>query len=199
MDPEVFQRAFDRFVLQEDQPNGTMFRYLLRRFAKRCDDYAVAYCSSRPLTAPNELPEILRYFEDLGDPKRLEVPLIKLLNSRYLSMYPYSRFLILSWLTKHGSSRAPIVVAVRKQAFSPENPSYVQAAARQALGHIGHDSDLDRMAALLSSESDPIERAQILCCLRRLEKGRRNALAGRLKKEKPWGSLASTYVKQSAT
>lgn len=199
MDPEVFRRAFDRFVLQEDQPNGTMFRYLLRRFAKRGDDYAVTYCSLRPLAAPNELPEILRYFEDLGEPKRLETPLIQLLNSRYLSMYPYSRFLILSWLTRHGSSRAPTVAAVRKQAFSLENPSYVQAAARQALGQIGDDSDLDRMATLLSSESDPFERAQILCCLRRLEKGRRNALAGRLKKEKPWGSLASAYVKRSAT
>ena len=199
MSPEVFQRAFDRYVLNEDSPNGTMFRYLLRRFAKRADDYAVAYCSTRPLGAPNETPEILRYFEDLDSAKKLEVPLRKLLNSRELSMYPFSRFLILSWLTKHGSSRAPTVAAVRKQAFSPENPQYVRAAARQALGQIGDDSDLDRMATLLSSETNPFERAQILCCLVRFEKGRRNAIAGRMKREKPWGKLAATFIKQSTT
>lgn len=198
MDPEVFRRAFDRFVLHEEQPNGTMFRYLLRRFAKRADDYAVPYCSSRPLTAPNEIPEILRYFEDLKDRKRLEVPLRKLLNSRDLAMYPYSRFLVLSWLHKHGTSRAPTVAAVRKQAFSPENPPYVRAAARQVLARIGDDSDLDRMAALLSSETDALQRAQILCCLARLEKGRRNALAGRLRKEKPWGKLAAGLIRQTA-
>jgi hypothetical protein len=196
MNPEVFHRAFDRFVLQDEQPNGTMFRYLLRRFAKRTDDYAVPYCAGRPLDAPNELPEILRYFEDLDDSKRLEVPVRKMLNDKALGMYPYSRFQLLSWLAKHGSSRAPTVAAVRKQAFLPENPPYVQAIARQVLGRIGDDSDIDRMAGLLSAETDPFQRAQILCCLGRLEKGRRNGLAGRLKKEKPWGKLAASLIRQ---
>ncbi len=198
MDPEVFRRAFDRFVLGDEHPNGTMFRYLLRRFAKRHDDYAVNYCAARPLSAPNELPEILRYFEDLDTPKQLEVPLRKLLNSKELSIYPFSRFLILVWMTQHGSSRSPTIASIRRQAFSPENPPYIRAAARQAIGRLGDNSDLDRMAALLSSVTDPFERAQILCSLTRLEKGRRNALAGRLKQEKPWGTLAAALIKQSA-
>jgi Reverse transcriptase (RNA-dependent DNA polymerase) len=196
MNPEVFHRAFDRFVLEDESPNGTMFRYLLRRFAKRDDDYAVPYCTDRPLEAPNEIPEILRYFEDLDDPRRLEVPVRKLLNDKVLGMYPYSRFQLLSWLGRHGSSRVPTVAAVRKQAFLPENPPYVQAIARQVLGRIGDDSDVDRMAGLLSAETDAFQRAQILCCLGRLEKGRRNALAGRLKKEKPWGKRAATLIRQ---
>lgn len=104
-------------------------------------------------------------------------------------MYPYGRFQLLSWLAEHGSSRVPTVAAVRKQAFLPENPPYVQAIARQVLGRIGDDSDIDRMASLLSAETDPFQRAQILCCLGRLEKGRRNALAGRLKKENRGESL----------
>lgn len=82
MNPEVFHRAFDRFVLEVESPNGTMFRYLLRRFAKRRDGYAVSYCSDRPLVALNEIPENLRYFEDLNDPKRLEVPIRKMLNDK---------------------------------------------------------------------------------------------------------------------
>jgi hypothetical protein len=197
MDPEVFRRAFDREVVEIEEPNSTMYRYLLRRFANREDDYAVEYCSRRPLEAPDDVSVILRYFEDLEDAKRFEVPLRKLLNSKQLSMYPFTRFLILEWLAKHASSRAPTLAAIREQAFSAENPSYVQAAARGALARIGDDSDLDRMAALLSSVTDPLERAQILTCLSRLEKARRNALAGHMKREEPWGSLAAKLLKQT--
>lgn len=197
IDREVFYRAFERFVKQQSRPNPTMFRYLLRRFAGLGDHHAVDYCSEHLPVRPEIAPEVLRYFEDLDDARTLEVPLRKALSSRQLAIYPYTRFLILSWLTKHGSGRAPTLGATRKQAFSPDSPDYVQAAARRVLGRVGDDSDLDKMAGLLSSSRDPLGRAQLLCCLRRLEKGRRNSLAGRLKTEVPWGARAATYVKSS--
>lgn len=197
MDPEVFWRAFKQFVRDAEEPNGTMLRYLLRRFAGSGDHHAVAYCAGRLTEAPDLTSAILRYFEDLEDAKKLEIPLRKALSSNQLAMYPFSRFLILCWMADHGSSRSPNLAVVRKQAFGAEHPDYVQAAARRALARIGDDSDLDRMAVLLVSSGDPLQRAQLLCCLGRLEKARRNDLAGRLKKEKPWGSLAAKYVKET--
>lgn len=195
MNPEVFHRAFERFVIERPAPNPTMFRYLLRRFAGSLDHYAVEYCSEHLSRRPEIAPEVLRYFEDLDAPGALEVPLRKALSHRELAMYPFSRFLILSWLHRHGSSRARTLKAVRGQAFGFESPDYVRAAARRVLGRLGDDSDLDKMAVLLASSREPLERAQLLCCLYRLEKGRRNALAGRLRTERPWGARAAAYVK----
>ena len=196
MDPEVFRRAFTKYVVDVERPNQSMFRYLLRRFAAGKDPFAVDYCSGRLRSGPEATPEILRYFADLNDPYRLQVPVADALASRDLEMYPFPRFLILSWIRSYCPKlRRPTTAAVRKQAFRPEHPSYVQAAARAVLGRLGDHSDIEQIAGLLAGSRDGLQRAQLLCCLGRLEKAPRNALGGRLRTEQPWGALAASYVK----
>ena len=197
MDPEVFRLAFDRFVVGVQAPNRTMFRFLLRRLAGANDRCAVTYVARHMIEAPEAIPEILRYFEDLDSTRGLEKAVRRALTSRELSMYPYSRFLLVNWLAANGSPKASTLAALRKQAFDTEHPDYLRAAARKALGAFGDASDLDKMATLLRSSRDPLERAQLLCSLQRLEKARRNGLAGRLKNETPWGPLAAKYVRQT--
>lgn len=195
MDPEVIRRAWQQFVLDAERPNRSMVRYLLRRFATRSDPIAVEYCAPRLRSHPEDATEILRYFEDLADPK-LEVPIARALSSRDLRPYPYSRFLLLDWLRRNRTDlRAVTLKAVREQAFGESHPQYVQAAARAVLGAMGEHSDLDRLASLLPSTSDPFARAQLVCTLTKLERGRRNGLAAPLKDEKPWGTRAWTYVR----
>jgi hypothetical protein len=195
MDPEVLRRAWKKFVVGVDQPNRSIFRYLLRRFAAAGDPIAVDYCSPRLRSHPDALPEILRYFEDLDDAK-LEVPVATALGSKDLNPYPYSRYLLLDWLRRNRPKlRVATLRTLRDQAFGGEHPTYVHAAARAVLAELGDHSDLDRLAALLPGTSEPFARAQLLCTLTRLEKGRRNTLAGRLRNEKPWGRRASAYVR----
>ncbi len=196
MDPEVLRRAWQKFVLDVDEPNRSMFRYLLRRFAATRDHVAVPYCSSRLRSNPEALTEILRYFADL-DERTLEAPITKALTSRELEPYPYSRYLLLGWLGRNRPTlRATSLRAVRAHAMGVHQPDYVRARARAVLGKLGDDSDLDHLAALLPGTPGPLERAQLLCTLTRLERGRRNALAARLKNEEPWGSLAHAYVRE---
>jgi hypothetical protein len=195
MDRKVIRRAWREFVLGVDHPNPSLFRYVLRRFAAFGDDTAVDYCAPRLRSRPEAIPEILRYFQDLDDPA-LEVPVAKALASPDLHAYPYSRYLLLDWLLRNRPElRVAALRAVRDQAFGGEHPQYVRAVARAVLGKLGASSDLDRLAALLPETSDQFERAQLLCTLTRLEKGRRNALAGRLKSEGPWGRRAWVYVR----
>jgi hypothetical protein len=188
MDPEVIRRAFKQYVLDARSPNQSMLRYLLRRFAAIESDHAVDYASSRIRSNPESAPEILRYFADLEDPRSLEVPVAAALSSSELEPYPYSRFLLLGWLRRNSRTlRKPTLRAVRKQAFQPEHPDYVRTAAFAVLGHAGEHSDLDQIAALLASTQNPLHRAQLMLCLRTLERSRRNALLGRVGRELPWG------------
>jgi hypothetical protein len=197
MDPAVIRRAWQIFVVDADVPNRSMFRYLLRRFAASGDHIAVDYCSPRLRSHPEATTEILRYFEDLADPK-LEVPVARALASGDLDPYPFSRYLLLDWLRRNASAlRVPTLRAVRDQAFGEGQPDYIHAAARAVLGWLGDHSDLDRLAGLLSGTPQPFERAQVLCTLTRLEKARRNALAGRLKNEEPWGRRAWAYIRST--
>jgi hypothetical protein len=199
MDPEVIHRAFVTFVINTDKPNRSMFHYLLHRLAAAADHFAVEFCADYLRSDPNEAPEILRYFEDLDDARSLALPVVKALASRDVEMYPYTRFLMLGWLRRNCRTLSkPGLTIVRKHAFRPEHPDYVQGAARSVLGRVGDHSDLDQIASLVRSTVDPFKRAQLLCCLGRLEKGRRNALVSRVKGEQPWGARASALVKSTA-
>lgn len=197
MSPEVIRRAWWKFVAEIDFPNRTMVRFLLNRFAAFGDSTAVDYCAQRMRSQPEAIPEFLKYFESLGRAS-LEMPVTRALRSTELQAYPYSRYLLLDWLLRTRPTLRPATRrVVRDQAFGGDHPPYVRAAARAVLGSLGASADLDRLAALLRQTSDPFERAQLLCSLTRLEKGRRNILAGSLKNERPWGRRAWTYVRAS--
>jgi Reverse transcriptase (RNA-dependent DNA polymerase) len=196
MDPEVIRRAFTRFVIDVDRPNRSMFRYLLRRFAASGDNFAVAYCAAFLVSAPDAAPEILRYFEDLHDARELEKHVRKVLESKQLEMYPYTRFLLLGWILRNCVRlRKPTLKAVRYCALRPESPDYVQAEARAVIGALGEDSDLEALATALKSTTDPFKRAQLLCCLQRLERSRRNALVAAMGHQRPWGKRAGVLAK----
>jgi len=198
MDPEVIRRAFRRFVIDTQTPNRSMFRYLLHRLGAARDAFAVEYCDRRLRSDPEDASAILRYFEALDDSHNLQLRACKALESKETEMYPFTQFLILGWLRRNAKRlRAATLVGVRRLAFRPEHPGYVRAEARALLGALGDHSDLDQIANLLKSSSDPLERAQLLCCLSRLEKGRRNSLIARLKNERPWGARAGVLAKQA--
>lgn len=199
-DPKVIQRAFRRFVVQSESPDKTMRRFLLRRFAALHDDTAVEYCETLVVDAPEATTEILRYFQDLDDPARFEFALVRALRDPDLTMYPYQQCLILDWLWRNAHSlRKPTRATIRKIALSGDTPSYVRIVCEALLGRFGDIADRERIATRFGSSSDPLERAQLLCCLSNLEKGRRNALMGRVKDEGPWVARAVKLMRLAPT
>jgi hypothetical protein len=102
-------------------------------------------------------------------------------------MYTYQRYLVLDWLWRNCEHLgAPTVRAIRKLAQEPGSPTFVRSYAIALLGRFGDYSDLERIASAYGKSSDPLERAQLLCSLERLELTKRNALLGRAKSQKPW-------------
>jgi hypothetical protein len=197
MDPAVIRRAFKNFVLDVERPNRSMFRYLLNRLAAGGDDFAVAYCAEHLVRTPDAAPEILRYFADLHKPRELEKHIRKALESKQLEMYPYTRFQLLGWILRNCDPlRKPTLKAVRQCALRRESPDYVQSEARAVLGALGEDSDLEALATLLKETTDQFKRAQLLCCLNRLERSRRNSLAAAMGHQPPWGKRAGSLAKR---
>jgi len=199
MSPAVMRRAFQKFVQEESRPNKSMRNYLLRRLAALEDDTAVSYCSRLIISDPDTTPVVLRYFEDLADTPRFELVARKVLTAKELSMYPYQQYLVLDWVWRNCKRvRAPTLRAIRKLAQDGNSPAFVQVYANALLGRFGDYSDLEQIASAYRKSSDPFERAQLLCCLSRLERSKRNAMLGRVRDQKPWLDRAATLVRLGA-
>jgi hypothetical protein len=196
MSTAVMRMAFRKFVLEEELPSKTMRNYLLRRLASREDDMAVPYCSQLMLNEPDTTTVVLRYFEDLDDTKRFEKVIRAALTLKDLEMYPYQRYLLLDWLWRNcDRMTAQTVKVIRAFAQDDGGSAFVQTYARALLGRFGDYADLERIASAYGTSSDPIERAQLLCCLARLERGKRNTILGRARDQKPWLDRAVKLVK----
>jgi len=89
------------------------------------------------------------------------------------------------------------VRAIRTVAQDGDSPSFVQAYANALLGKFGDYSDLERIASAYRKSSDPLERAQLLCCLSGLERSKRNAMLGRVRGQKPWLDRAAKLVRST--
>jgi hypothetical protein len=197
IDPVILHRAFETFVIEQSQPNKSMLNFLLRRLGKQQDAFAVEECGRRLESNPEQTPSIAHYFQDLGEPKELEDTIAAALTNETSAIYPYQRYLLLDWLARNASSLGEsTLVIVRELAMRPESPQYVQAVAFQLLGRFGTHSDLDEIEARFRSASEPLRRAQFLCCLGRLEKSRRNSLAARVGQDLGWVGLAAERVRK---
>jgi hypothetical protein len=198
VDPKVIRQAFEQHIAGNSSPNRSVLHYVLRRMATNGDTTAVDCCAEMLFRAPEESGEVLRYFSGLGAGPALQKHAVKALASNDLDMYAYQRHQILAWFWRDTTRiQKPTLRAVRKLAFDAEAPGYVRAVARALLGRFGDHADLDNLAAHFKKASDPLERAQLLCCLERLELSRRNSLLQRVRSEQPWVNRAAELVKQA--
>ena len=196
IETEVLHRAFDAFVIRVDSPNKSMLNFLLGHLGRQGDDFAVDECARRLGTHPERTPSIARYFQNLERPGELESIVVAALSTETGAIYPYQRYLLLDWLNRNADSLTEESVAVVRQlSFRAESPHYVQATARRLLGRFGTHSDLEEIETLFKSTSEPLQRAQLLCCLQGLEKSRRNGIAARVDADKGWVGRAAAFVR----
>lgn len=161
--------------------DSTFFHYLLVRFAKAHNgtpllhDIACLFVSH-----PEETEAVLEYLSQLNAGTEIEPQIVAFLVSDD-AIYPYQRYQLLRWLAAHVKAPVPATVDLaRTVAFDPSQPTYVRSVARALLRKHGTAADLDRLEAVYAETTSSAEHAELICCLHRVERGRRNALLARL-------------------
>ena len=176
MPVEVIKTAFDEnFANSTREFDSTLFHFLLRRLRKQGDDHAIPYCLHILGSHPEETADILSYFDRLDDKEGLFANLIHYLTqSQWL--YDYQAYLLLVWQANHLQQCPPELLAYARKVLAAPCTTYLRSAARVLVGKFGTDSDLDDLANSYQVAGTSLEKGEIMCCLQRLEKGKRNTL-----------------------
>lgn len=196
---EVIQRAYRHYFMEEPRKfNKSLFRFLLNRLAKQSDEFASGHALNLLELHPEESQTILQYLISVSPIRALEPAIVELLRSGRI-VYDYQGYQIVAWLLENCTEpSSELLDFVRGIAFSNEPPRYVRTVCRAFLGHFGATADLERLSHLYDSTTDPSERVEIICSLRRLERGRRNTFLGRVERDGEMNRLAVRWVKSNA-
>jgi hypothetical protein len=190
---EVLRTAFRTYFLTPGAEfNKSLFHYLLRRLAAAHDrtygseiiallrvlpeefDYIAAYCSAVQLEEAFEAEFLASYDE-------------------HLLPYPFVTYQFLRWrIRQERPLSTHLKTFSRTHAFQASNAWFVRSLCRALLGKLGDPTDLEQLEAAYPDAQSSVERAEILCCVQRMEVGRRNALFGRAAGD---GLLASRAVR----
>ncbi len=196
---EVIRETYQTYFVESGTDfNLTLFRFLLARLGKQADDFAAAHCLELLEPHPYETDTIIRYLAAVGWREAAEAKLIELLQPNRLA-YDYQVYQIVEWVCASSASPSePLVGPVREIAFDSAPPRYLRGMCRAFLGKFGTTADLERLADSYDETPDSSEKVEIICSLRRLERGRRNAFFARVEKDGEMHSQAVRWVKSTS-
>jgi hypothetical protein len=177
---EILRSAFHNYFVVPGQVfNKSLFHYLLSRLGAARDATYAEQTIALFRVHPEEFDDIADYCSTVGVEARLEETFLELQASGLLP-YPYVTYQFLRWRVRQdGALSLTLRPRVRAFAFEVGQPWYVRAVARAVLGKHGDRADLESLEASYVNAQSPVERAEIVCALQRMEAGRRNALYGR--------------------
>lgn len=199
VDMTIIRKTFTDHIATGAAPTQTVLRFVLNRLAKANDDFGVETCGRLLLECPEHTGTVLRYFDRLSRKAAPRKLLLATLRARTSAIYSYQRYLILDWYLRNEiAPNQEELGTFRTLAFSALSPSHCRAPARQLIGRHGNPGDLESLVELFRATSDPLERAQLLSCLRNLERRRRNTIAGRNAQDPGWVGRAARLVRSHA-
>lgn len=140
---------------------------------------------------------MLDYFDAVGAVADVENTIVAFLNSED-AVYPYQIYQIIEWLGQVSTQPTDELLSIaRNLAFDHSQPPYLRCVYRKFIGDFGLVSDLERLEDSYTDATNPLEQSEIMCCLKRLEKGRRNAFLARAEGDGELNRRAARLVKNS--
>jgi hypothetical protein len=128
----------------------------------------------------------------------LQVAIVEVLSSGRLA-YDYQVYQIVAWLLEYCTEPSgELMDFIRATSFSPHRPRYVKTVCTAFLGKFGVAADLERLSDSYDLTTDPSERVETICSLRRLERGRRNAFFARVERDGEMNRRAVKWVKAAS-
>lgn len=196
---DVITQAFtEYFASPEGEPrefDKTLFHFLLGRLGKAQNRFALDHCLGILLDHPEETEAVLRYVSACGAEIDCEVRIGTIAESPESRLYPYQQYQILAWRNGWpGPLDQQILATARQHAFDG-GPPYLKAVARETLARFGTPADLERMEGEYPLAQGPDEQADLVCSVRRMEVGRRNAFLARAAGDGPQVARAVRLVR----
>ena len=196
LDSYVREEAYRIHVMEhQDSFNATLFRFLINRLGKQRDSFAAAHCVTLLEPHPEETEEILRYFGSVGPGEDIETQLAHLLRMGKL-VYDYQLYQVIEWFYERPNQPSDLLIDfAREIGFNAISPRYLRTICKALLGKFGLPADLERIALLYDETTDPSERVEIICSIRRMEPGRRNALLARFRDDGEMNRTAARWIR----
>ena len=192
---EIIREAYQKYFIDETvEFNKTLFHFLINRLAKQNDTFAGDHALSLLEPHPEETSTILKYLVSAYPMESLDLPIVELVRSGRL-VYFYQIYQIVLWFRDNSTDPSEKVIDLcRSLCFDAKSPRYLRTICRAFLGDHGTNADLERIASSYDA-AETTEHVEIICSIRRLEKGRRNALLARFQDDGEMNRLAVRWVK----
>ncbi len=174
----------------------TLFHYLLARLGKAKDRVALRHATSLFEEHPEETKSILAYMGKVQWLAKTEFRILQFLKTPD-AVYEYQHYVVLRfWSAGERVPSDQTLAYARRKYRSEHSPAYLRSAAQRVLARFGSRADIDHIARHYSSAGSDIERAETLCSIYRMEKGRRNSVLTRASRDGFLASHASRVVRE---
>ena len=196
---EILEQAYVEFFADPHRKDFdyTLFRFVLKRLEVVGSKAPLLYDFLEFLwTHPEETHTVLGFLEQLGVQDDQQDSLVDFVRSDR-AVYPYQVYQIVGWLGRTVANPSGQTIGLaRRLAFDNTRPDYVRAVARRLVGERGNQADLERLEALYGDAPTPLEQAELICSLVRMERGRRNGFLARVEKDGALQRRAVRFVRQ---
>lgn len=195
--PEMFETLFiERFNPVSDADfDKTLFHFLLTRLGRVKSTTAVSYCLHSLPQRPEETSFILKYLAKVPLDESELVLILDFMGSNE-AIYDYQLYELVRWFDKIDKTPDKLVKLCRSWAHDKNREPWLRTYSLLILGKAGNDADLDQIKEAYSSAQSALEKAEIVSCLRRMEKTRRNQFFGQAKKDNDLVDRAVRLAKQ---
>ncbi len=155
----------------------------MNRLGSSKDDYALEYCLKLLEIHPEETKTILRYIKSLEAISKTEKSILDFIKSDN-SVYPYQVYEILRWFSEYSTEPTENLISIaRKIVFDRSQPQYLKSVSRKLIGDFGTSADLERLEILYTEIDNEKEKSEIICCLKNMERTRRNGFLARARND----------------
>lgn len=195
---EVLETAFRQHFPDVAAPDfdSTLLHFLLRRLRKVGSDVAVKYSIELLSSRPDETGFALDYLAAFLDREEVANSVIEYACSGE-AIYEYQTYLILKWLMEHSVTTEDALQFARSVVADKSHPVWLRSYGFAFVGQFGDPADLDTIESQYPSATSDLERAIILCSLRRMSAQRRNGVYARYGGDTFLSSVAVSWARQS--
>lgn len=179
----IFETLFhERFAITDADFDKTLLHYLLTRLGAVHSTVAVRYCLQMVHDRPDEMEYALKYLSNVQLDES-DISDITSFMSSHEAIYDYQLYQLVRWFLDINILPDEIVSLCRRWAFDKNRQPWLQTYSLLVLGRAGNDADLERIEQSYDTALTKCEKAEVVACLERMEKSRRNRFYGQVEKD----------------